>query len=88
MANCAPCHRLQTVGDHLHTAIVQRVELSKVQIADEDTGGSASSSLHTWAAAYSNGKPLFSHPGAHCSMMAKLVKSVATSAVSQGEREG
>ena len=79
----------QSVSDHLHPAIVQRIERCKVQIAGEDIGGNASFCLR----AYLGGRalqrkaslPQQTHPGASCSMMAKLVKSVATSAVAGGE---
>ena len=63
----------QTVGDHLHPAIVQRIELCKVQTS------CLPAHLGCRALQRKASLPQHPHPGASCSMMAKLVKSVATS---------
>ena len=80
----------QTVLD-LHPSIVECIELTKVQIADQHVGCNTSSGLsaHLCSAALQRetSRPQHPYPRASCAMVAKT-QSLATSAVAGDERDG
>ena len=79
----------ETVRDHLHPSIVERVELNKVQIADQhvrcNTTSILSTHLCSGALQWVTSRPQHPRPRA-LRDDAKLVQSAATSAVAGGER--